>query len=117
MESNSLKIYDIVQGDTAVSTAEGNAVYQQINDHLKNNHVVQIDFEGINFLTTAFLNAALGQLYSNQYSSAFLNEHLRIKNVPKSKESSFEMVIKRAKEYFGNEKGFERSADSAIYGE
>jgi len=114
--SNTVKITDIINGDTAVSTSEGNSIYALINENLKNKRVVIVDFEGVKFLTTAFLNAALGQLYSNTYSSEFLNEHLKIRNVTKSNVSMFEIVITRAKEYFRDKDGFEGTADSSLYG-
>lgn len=113
---NNLKIIDIIKSDTAVSTVDGNTVYEEVNEFLKREETVSLDFSDIKYLTTAFLNAALGQLYSNTYTSEFLNKHLKIKNVG-NKASMFEMVIQRAKEYFENKPKFGDSADSIIYGD
>jgi len=115
--TNNLKISEIINSDTAVSTSDGNIVYNRIETFLKQEKAVFLDFEGIKYLTTAFLNAALGQLYSNEYSSEFLNKHLKIRNVTKANASMFHMVVKRAKEYFDDKEGFKGSAESAIYGD
>lgn len=115
---DNLIIKEIIKGDIAVSTNDGDTVYNLINDYLKNQKSVIIDFSGISIMTTAFLNAAIGQLYSNAlYSDDFLNKSLQLKNVEKEDRILFSEVVKRAKEYFKDKKGFEDSTNSIIYGD
>jgi hypothetical protein len=45
-----------------------------------------------------------------------LNEALKLVNVADEDKIRFKKVIERAKEYFKNKKGFEDSANTAIYG-
>lgn len=110
-----LVIKDIIKGDTAVSTDDGDLVYQEIVVILKLGNPVELDFSGINIMTTAFLNAAIGQLYS-AFTSEQLNSLLKLVNVAADDRILFKKVIERAKEYFQNKKGFEDSANKAIYG-
>ncbi len=111
-------IREIINGDIAVSTSDGDLIYNLLNDYLSANKKIKVDFEGISILTTAFLNAAIGQLYSNPfYSDVFLNNHLELINVEKEDRILFSEVVKRAKEYFRDKKGFEDSANSVIYGD
>lgn len=110
-----LVIKDIIKGDTAVSTDDGDLVYQEIVAILKLGNPVELDFSGINIMTTAFLNAAIGQLYS-AFTSEQLNSLLKLVNVAADDRILFKKVIERAKEYFQNKKGFEDSANKAIYG-
>jgi hypothetical protein len=110
-----LRIRDIINRDTAVSSDDGEIVYNIIVNCINENCVAELDFSDISILTTAFLNSALGQLY-NTYSSDQLNTTLRLKNVADEDRILFKKVIERAKEYFANKKGFEDSADKAIYG-
>lgn len=111
-------IREIINGDIAVSTSDGDLIYNLLNDYLSANKKIKIDFQGISILTTAFLNAAIGQLYSNPfYSDVFLNNHLELINVEKEDRILFSEVVKRAKEYFRDKKGFEDSANSVIYGD
>lgn len=110
-----LKIIDIINRDTAVSSDDGEIVHTQIVNCITENSIAELDFSGITILTTAFLNSAIGQLY-NTYSSDQLNNTLRLKNVINEDKILFKKVIERAKEYFKNKKGFTDSANTAIYG-
>ena len=115
LEVQQLKIIDIIHRETAVSSDDGDIVYTLIISYFKKKCIVVLDFSGITILTTAFLNSAIGQLY-NTYSSGQLNTRLRLKNVANEDKILFKKVIERAKEYFANKKGFEDSANKAIYG-
>jgi hypothetical protein len=110
-----LIVKDIIGGDTAVSTDDGDVVFQKINDIVKKDEVAELDFSDIEIMTTAFLNAAIGQLYSH-YTSDQLNSKLKLVNVADDDRILFKKVIERAKEFFFNKKGFEDSANHAIYG-
>jgi len=110
-----LVIKDIINGDTAVSTDDGDVVYKEIVAILELGKPVELDFSGINIMTTAFLNAAIGQLYST-FNSEQLNSLLKLVNVATDDRILFKKVIERAKEYFLHKKGFEDSANKAIYG-
>ena len=110
-----LIVKDIIGGDTAVSTDDGDIVFQKINEVIKKSEVAELDFSNINIMTTAFLNAAIGQLYSH-YTSEQLNSSLKLINVADDDRILFKKVIERAKEFFSNKKGFEDSANQAIYG-
>ena len=110
-----LKISNIINRDTAVSSDDGEIVFKQIFECLKSREVVELDFSEISLLTTAFLNSAIAPLY-NTYTSEQLNKILKLKNVEEEDRILFKKVIERAKEYFANKKGFEGSANKAIYG-
>lgn len=112
-----LKIQDIIQTNFAVTTEDGNTIFELLNSNFSKNIPVVLDFEGINLMTTAFLNSAIGQLYSNNnYSSDFLNVHLKLINVKEYDRALFTMVVKRAKEYFANKQTFEKNINDSIYG-
>ena len=110
-----LKISDIISRETAVSSDDGEIVYESIIKCINDNCIAELDFSEITILTTAFLNSAIGQLY-NTYSSQQLNTYLKLKNVADEDRILFKKVVERAKEYFANKKGFEDSANNAIYG-
>ncbi|MEZ0005247.1 transcriptional regulator [Flavobacterium sp. 28YEA47A] len=112
-----LIIKDIIQSELAVSTEDGEKVFEEIDFYLQKNEKVELDFAGIRIMITAFLNAAIGSLYSKkEYTSAFLNENLKLENVENEDLKLFKDVIKRAKEYFSNREGFEKNSNDAFYG-
>ncbi|MED5921420.1 STAS-like domain-containing protein [Streptococcus anginosus] len=58
-----LNIHDIIQSNSAILADTGEIVFQTIKKNIENNESVTLDFSGINTLTTAFLNLAIGQLF------------------------------------------------------
>lgn len=109
-------VKDIIGSEKAVSSEKGEIVFIEIKKNLENNIFVELDFTGISLMTTAFLNAAIGQLYS-QYSSDQLNKLLKPISITEEDEEMFIMVVSRAKEYFANKIEFENSLSNIIYGE
>ncbi|HEY5124526.1 MAG TPA: STAS-like domain-containing protein [Ignavibacteria bacterium] len=110
-----LKIKDFINGEKAVSSDDGDILFGRIVEEIKSGSIVELDFSGIIIMTTAFLNSAIGQLYSI-FSSEQLNKSIKLINVENEDKILFKKVIDRAKEFFANRKGFEDSADNAIYG-
>ena len=112
-----IRIATVIGGNIAVSTSDGEIVFSVLNKQLKQNERVNLDFSQISILTTAFLNAAIGQLYScDSYSASFLNEHLNIINVREIDKPLFSLVINRAKEYYQNKKNLEESVNAVFHG-
>lgn len=112
-----LIVKDIIGSQIAMATEAGDKVFNTIYSYLKQTTNVTLDFSNISILTTAFLNAALGQLYGEKtFTSEFLNEHLKIVNVQDEDKALFPIVIQRAKEYFKNREDFEDSANQVFYG-
>lgn len=103
-------IKKILNSSLAVTTESGERVYAAIIEPLIDNEAVILDFSGISIMTTAFLNAALGQLYStDHFTSEFLNDHLELINVQDEDKPLFTMVVERAKEYFRDKEEFKNS--------
>ncbi len=110
-------IKEIINSELAVSTENGNKVFEIVNSHLQKKEKVELDFAGITIMITAFLNAAIGSLYSKkEYTGEFLNEYLKLENVEKDDRILFKDVIQRAKEYFADKEAFEKNSNDAIYG-
>lgn len=112
-----ISIKDIISSNFAVSTDDGDKIYGLLNLYFRKEEKVVLNFDGITLMTTAFLNAAIGQLYSNsQYSSDFLNNYISLVNVDEQDKHLFGLVVKRAKEYFANKDGFEKNTRDSFYG-
>jgi len=112
-----LIVKDIINSELAVSTEKGDLLFNELNSKLENNEQVIIDFKGVDLIITAFLNAAIGKLYSkNKYTAAFLNEHIKLEHIQQEDISLFKDVIIRAKEYFDDKDKFENDVNDMIYG-
>lgn len=110
-------VREVIGTELAVSTDNGLKVFHEIDVLLKENETVDLDFQGITVVITAFLNAAIGSLYKDStYNGDFLNSHLKLKNVDSNDLVLFKDVIQRAKEYFANKESFEKNSNHSIYG-
>ena len=72
-----------------------------------------LDFSSLKIITTAFLNSAIGQLYS-LFSSEKLKESLSIENITDSDMLLLKKVTDRAKEYFANKEKMDSIIKSAL---
>ena len=108
-----IKVYDEVGGAVAVSSEEGDKLHTKISKALSEKLNVILDFVNIEILTTAFLNAAIGQLYA-EYLGEELNKRLKIENVLPEDSSLFTKVVKRAKEYFQDKEAFENTVNESL---
>jgi transcriptional regulator len=112
-----VKVKDIINSELAVSTENGDKVFEMIDALLQRKESVELDFIGVSIMITAFLNAAIGRLYSKkEYTGDFLNQNLKLINVAEEDRVLFKDVIERAKEYFANKVDFEKNSNDAIYG-
>ena len=100
METIEVKISKVIDGGFGVSAHDGQTVYATIAEEISKGNRVVLSFENITRLTTAFLNAAVGQLYG-EYSDQEIRKHL---GAPTHAEqwqlSRLKTVVDRAKVYF-----------------
>lgn len=110
-----IKINELIGGNFAVTTDDGNLIFNLIDKNLEEHTKTKLDFSDIIVLTTAFLNAAIGQLYS-KYKSEEITPYLKLTNVAHEDKILFKKVTERAREYFANKESFEKNINDAING-
>lgn len=108
-----INIFDEVSGDSAISVDDGDAIFKKIDKAFENKIKVILDFQNINLIITAFLNACVGQLYS-KYTSEEITKYLEVINTSNENKKLFNIVIKRAKEYFSNPEDFDKSVNDVL---
>src|SRR5262245_41571519 len=100
MALTTVQISRVVGGGICVAASDGNKVHDQILAELKAGNRVAISFQNVTRMTTAFLNAAVGQLYGE-----FSEDHLRAMLAPPVHAepwhlSRLKLVVDRAKTFF-----------------
>ena len=113
MQSVKISIFEQIGSDAAVASEDGENLFERIDKAFKKNIVVILDFNNIELITSTFLNAAIGQLYSN-YESPFLKEHFKVENMLPEDMMILKKVIERAKEYFKNKEEMEESLKEVL---
>lgn len=110
-----IKINDYVTLNQGITSEEGEPIYNMIIEALSKDEVVTLDFEGITFLTTAFLNVVIGALYKD-YNSEQLQSKLHIENISEETAARIKKVTTNAKSFYSDEAKFNETVDSSIYG-
>ncbi len=113
-ESVALKIFDIVGGPVWVSTDDGQKVFEQITAAFDEGHKVSLSFANRDNLITAFLNAAIGQLYGGQYSDAFLDSQISYEEISDSDRAMLERAIANARRYFANRQAYDKAWQGVV---
>ena len=84
----------------------GERIFKLIDEQLRLNNRVAVDFHDLKLIVSTFLHAAVGQLYYS-YKGDFLKDHLSFKNISRDDAETLKKVIDRAKEYFKDRSGFD----------
>jgi len=104
---NTIRIFDIV-GGLCVSSDDGQLVHDKIAELLRKKYKVIISFKDVDTLISAFLNAAIGQLY-DEFSEEDIREYLSVENMNPEDMALLKRVIDNAKIYFKNRKQFDEA--------
>mgnify|MGYP003749457145 CR=1 FL=1 len=102
MKTTVLKLSQVIDGGICVAASDGQKVYARLSRELDAGNRVVLSFDGVTRMTTAFLNAAVGQAYG-EYSEQQIKNQL---GAPVDYEEwhikRLRMVTKRAKNFFIN---------------
>lgn len=100
MKEIKISIAQIVGSGICVSAPDGHRVHAVIYDHIKDKRRVHISFSSVTRLTTAFLNAAIGQLYG-EFSEEDLKKQLAPPmDADARQRTQLKLVVDRAKAFF-----------------
>jgi hypothetical protein len=75
-----IDVASVIGGTYGVTAEAGQKVYELIKKAFAENRQVAVSFLNIEMLTTAFLNAAIGQLYKD-FSEETIKKNLHVENI------------------------------------
>lgn len=113
MKEIKISVFEKIGDNAAVSTEDGKTLFNMISKGLARHAKVNLDFTNIDLITSAFLNSAIGQLYS-QYDSPFLQKHLKVENLAQEDFFLLKKVVERAKEYFKDKQKMDKKISEAF---
>lgn len=93
-------------GALCVSADDGQRLHDNIAKFLRDDKPVNVSFDGVETLISAFLNAAIGQLYG-EFPEPVLRERLAVSGMEPEDFELLERVINNAKIYFENRRSFD----------
>jgi hypothetical protein len=95
----SIRVLDIVGRPLAVDTADGQRLHDKIAPLLREGRKVVLSFDGISMVITAFLNAAIGQLYG-EFPEPTVDSLLEVRNLLPVFQPTFDKSCELSKAYF-----------------
>jgi len=103
-----VRIFDIVGGPLCVSAEDGQRVHDKIVPLLRDGRKVVLSFEQVETLISAFLNAAVGQLYG-ELSEDRIRDLLDVRDMDEEDKAVLKRVVENAKAYFKAPKQFDQA--------
>ena len=100
-----INVAEKIGSPSALTQEQGNIIYNEIISVIKHGSQIILDFEQIESMISPFLNNAIGQLYG-VYDSEKIAACLTIKNFPKEKTATLNIVIANAKKYYSDKEIF-----------
>ncbi len=111
MDSATINIINTIGDAYGVEATDGQKVYEFITKAIEDKKKVNVSFQNIEMVTTAFLNSAIGQLYKN-YSEDFIRENIQVSNISNSGKIALKRVVDTAKLYFKDPEALKRSIEA-----
>ncbi|RKU17171.1 hypothetical protein C6501_04530 [Candidatus Poribacteria bacterium] len=112
-ESIKVSVFGIVGSPLCVASSDGQEVYERLNAAFEANRKVTLSFHNVTALTSAFLNAAIGQLYGT-FSEDKIRSSLEMENMEKDDEDLLERVVENAKLYFKDPERFNQAIQETL---
>nr|VFK40326.1 MAG: protein of unknown function (DUF4325) [Candidatus Kentron sp. SD]VFK45979.1 MAG: protein of unknown function (DUF4325) [Candidatus Kentron sp. SD] len=108
-----ISLFEVVGGPLCVASGDGQKVHDRIALALGKDRNVSISFLNISTLTSAFLNAAIGQLYG-RFSEERIRARLKVEDAQPDDLALLKRVVETAKQYFKDPARFDQAVRDAL---
>ena len=109
----SLSVFEIVGTPLCVASSDGEKVFDRLDAALKEGQSVTLSFRNVTTLTSAFLNAAIGQLYG-KFSEEKIRSFLNVQDMEQDDMALLKRVVETAKQYFKDPERFDQAVREAL---
>lgn len=114
MDSLKIKITDHISLNKGITPDEAEPLYRMEMDAFHMGQKVILDFNGVEMLTTAFLNVIIGNLYK-YYTSEDLKMMLHFENLDEATAVRIKKVTTNAKAFYSDENDYSKTIEAAIH--
>src|ERR1019366_6506458 len=103
-----VRVFDVIGSPLGVSSDDGQKVHDKIAPLLREGRRVSLSFDRIETIISAFLNAAIGQLYG-ELPEEKIRELFNVRDMAQEDLALLKRVVDNAKLYFANRKEFDQA--------
>jgi len=108
-----ISIFEVVGSPLCVASSDGQKVYERLAIALKEGRSVTLSFHNVSILTSAFLNAAIGQLYG-EFSEGNIRSLLKVQDMQPDDLALLKRVVETAKQYFSDPQKFDQAVRDSL---
>lgn len=108
-----ISIFEVVGSPLCVASSDGQKVYERLAKMIKEGANVILSFYNVSTLTSAFLNAAIGQLYG-EFSEEQIRSSLKVKDIQPDDLALLKRVVETAKQYFKDPQRFDQAVQDTL---
>ena len=101
-------MYEVIGSPLCVASSDGQKVFERIHTALTANRKVLLSFQNVTALTSAFLNAAIGQLYG-KFDENHIRSLLKVEDAEQDDLALLKRVVDNAKKYFKDPERFKQA--------
>jgi len=113
MNPTKLSVFNLVGGSFCVESNDGDLVFNAIKKTLDADQTVEVSFQNVNMLTSAFLNTAIGKLY-REFSEEKIRALVKVSGLQNADVTLLRRVIETAKLYYKNPEWLEASVKNIL---
>ena len=108
-----LSVFEIVGNPLCVASSDGQQVFERLEAALTEERNVTLSFRNVTTLTSAFLNAAIGQLYG-KFSEEKIRSLLNVQDMEQDDMALLKRVVETAKQYFRDPQKFDQAVRETL---
>lgn len=107
-----INIYNLIGKEFCISADDGEKVFKQLQQAIKQQIKIKISFKNIKILTPAFLNSAIGQMYKDYTEE--MKKYCSVEEMSDADKRLLKLVIENAKSYYSDPKKFSQSVKETL---
>jgi len=108
-----VRVFEIIGSSDCISSEDGQRVYELMVRAFKEGRRVNLSFKNIDYVISAFLHPAIGQLYG-RYDESFVRTNLAISDMSQEDMPTLKRVVEDAKAYFKDPERAEAARRSVL---
>lgn len=108
-----ISIFEVIGSPLCVAAGDGQKVYDRLAAAIREGRRATLSFHNVSTLTSAFLNAAVGQLYG-EFSEEQIRASLTVQDMAPDDLALLKRVVETAKEYFKDPQRFDQAVRDTL---
>ena len=103
-----IRVSAVIGSKICIAVEDGQKLFDILHQAISDNDQLEVSFEGIELIISAFLNTAIGQLYG-VFSEETVTTMISYTHLEEDDEELLRLVIANALRYYSNREGYDNA--------